>query len=79
MKIIMEHKIEIKNEIKIIGIKLKATNENNQATKDIPQLWKKFYSENLSKKTYSGDFEVYGEAFFNNPQNPEVQVYIAIE
>lgn len=154
----MEYKIITKDNIKIIGIILKTTNENNQATKDIPKFWKKFYSENLKtlipnkidnnvlglyidyesdytnpysfiigcktssldnipknmiaktipaskyakftakgefptnllktwqyiwnsnlKRTYTGDFEIYSEKFFSNPQNPEIDIYIAIE
>ena len=154
----MKHKTISKDEIKIIGIELKTTNENGQAVKDIPKFWQKFYSENLKnqipnkideeifglyidyekdftkpysfiigckvssldkipqnmvsktipaskyevftvkgkfpdellktwqyiwssdlKRTYTGDFEVYGKRFFNNPQNPEIDVYIAIK
>lgn len=36
--------------IKIVGISLKTTNENNQAAKDIPILWDKFFKENISDK-----------------------------
>lgn len=31
----------------IIGISVRTTNENGQATTDIPQLWNKFMSENI--------------------------------
>lgn len=31
----------------VIGISLKTTNENGQATKDIPGLWQKFMGENM--------------------------------
>jgi predicted transcriptional regulator YdeE len=32
---------------KIIGISVRTTNENGQATKDIPFLWNKFFTENI--------------------------------
>jgi predicted transcriptional regulator YdeE len=35
---------------KVIGISVRTTNENRQATKDIPFLWKKFFEENISSK-----------------------------
>jgi predicted transcriptional regulator YdeE len=35
---------------KIIGISVRTTNENGQATKDIPFLWNKFFAENISEK-----------------------------
>ena len=34
----------------IAGLAIRTTNENNQATKDIPALWGKFMSENLLSK-----------------------------
>ena len=34
----------------IIGITLRTTNENEQAAKDIPELWGKFFSENIIEK-----------------------------
>jgi predicted transcriptional regulator YdeE len=34
----------------IIGIYVRTTNENGQSAVDIPQLWNKFLSENLSSK-----------------------------
>lgn len=34
----------------IIGIKLRTTNADMQAAKDIPELWNKFMSENISEK-----------------------------
>ncbi len=38
------------DQFNIIGISLRTTNENNQAAKDIPQLWQKFYTENIIEK-----------------------------
>jgi predicted transcriptional regulator YdeE len=35
---------------KVIGISVRTTNENGQATKDIPFLWGKFFEENISGK-----------------------------
>ncbi|MBL7937083.1 MAG: AraC family transcriptional regulator [Bacteroidia bacterium] len=35
---------------KVIGISVRTTNENGQATKDIPFLWNKFFIENISEK-----------------------------
>ena len=35
---------------KVIGISVRTTNENNQAAKDIPFLWSKFFEENISDK-----------------------------
>jgi len=34
-------------EIKVIGIEVKTTNQNNKAQTDIPALWQKFYSQNI--------------------------------
>ncbi len=46
--------------IKIVGISLKTTNENNQASKDIPVLWEKFFKENVSDKiTNKKSCEIY--------------------
>ncbi len=38
------------NEFKIIGISVRTTNENQQAVKDIPLLWNKFFAENITSK-----------------------------
>jgi len=38
------------NGIKIIGISIRTTNKDNQAVKDIGNLWGQFYSENLLNK-----------------------------
>lgn len=35
------------NDFKLIGISVRTTNKNNQASKDIGQLWSRFYSENI--------------------------------
>ena len=35
---------------KVIGIKIRTTNENKQAATDIGALWKKFFSENMAAK-----------------------------
>ena len=35
---------------KIIGIQLRTTNENFQCMQDIPQLWQKFFAENIQAK-----------------------------
>lgn len=32
----------------IIGISVRTTNENDQAAKDIPALWKRFISEGIA-------------------------------
>ena len=39
-----------KEGFKIIGIKVRTTNKDMQAAKDIPALWQKFMSENISEK-----------------------------
>jgi len=39
-----------KEGFKIIGIKIRTTNKDMQAAKDIPALWQKFMSENISEK-----------------------------
>lgn len=36
--------------LNIIGISVRTTNESGQAAKDIPLLWSKFFSENVSEK-----------------------------
>lgn len=38
------------NSFNVIGIKVRTTNENMQAAKDIPALWKQFMSENIQEK-----------------------------
>ena len=35
---------------KVIGISVRTTNQNGQATKDIPFLWNKFFEESISEK-----------------------------
>ncbi len=37
-------------EIKVIGISVRTTNENGKAAEDIPQLWNRFMSENIAAK-----------------------------
>jgi len=37
-------------QFKIIGISIQTTNENNQATIDVPALWDQFLSQNLIEK-----------------------------
>ncbi|MGB0887190.1 MAG: GyrI-like domain-containing protein [Vicingaceae bacterium] len=39
-----------KEAFKIIGIKIRTTNKNEQAAKDIPALWNKFMTENYVEK-----------------------------
>ncbi|MDQ6471147.1 GyrI-like domain-containing protein [Flavobacterium sp. LHD-80] len=34
----------------VIGISVRTTNENGQSTKDIPDLWNKFISENIAER-----------------------------
>lgn len=36
-----------KDEIKVVGIELKTSNQNGQATKEIPLFWQKFYAQNI--------------------------------
>jgi len=38
------------NELKIIGIAIRTTNQGNQSAQDIGKLWEQFYSENLLEK-----------------------------
>lgn len=38
------------NKFDIIGITIRTTNENQKAANDIPELWNKFFSNNLLKK-----------------------------
>ncbi|MDQ3021061.1 MAG: GyrI-like domain-containing protein [Bacteroidota bacterium] len=44
----MEHKITSLEEIKLIGIQTRTSNDTAQT--DIPELWQKFYSENIKGK-----------------------------
>lgn len=39
-----------KEAFKVIGIKVRTTNENGQAANDIPKLWGKFMEENIAMK-----------------------------
>lgn len=39
-----------KESFKVIGIKVRTTNENGQSAIDIPKLWNKFMSENIADK-----------------------------
>ena len=43
----MSFKTTSKEEIKVIGVELKTTNQNNQAAIQIPQFWQKFYAQNI--------------------------------
>lgn len=52
---------------KVIGISVRTTNENNQATKDIADLWDKFMNE-----------KVFG-AKAQNPADAEIDFLIAIK
>ncbi len=47
-----ENKMEkvIIDEIKVIGISVRTTNENSKVAEDIPQLWNRFMSENIAAK-----------------------------
>lgn len=45
-----KHPRETKDSIKVIGIQIRTTNENNQQAKDIPKLWSRFQEENLFDK-----------------------------
>ncbi len=38
------------NDFNIVGISTRTTNENQQAAKDIPKLWEKFFSNNIASK-----------------------------
>ncbi len=38
------------NSFKVIGIKVRTTNENMQAAKDIPALWEQFMTKNIREK-----------------------------
>ncbi|SMG21965.1 Predicted transcriptional regulator YdeE, contains AraC-type DNA-binding domain [Marivirga sericea] len=38
------------NPIKLIGITVRTTNENNQAATDIPELWQRFMGEGIMEK-----------------------------
>ena len=46
----MDYSIQTKDTIKIIGISLRTTNENDQSATDIPQFWQKFFQENILSK-----------------------------
>ena len=41
---------EQKEPFYIVGISVRTTNENQQAAKDIPALWKRFMSENIAER-----------------------------
>jgi len=66
-----------KEGFKIIGIKVRTTNQNNQAVTDIPQLWEKFISENIQEKipnkVSSSIFSIY-----TNYQKDQTQPYDTI-
>nr|WP_255534858.1 effector binding domain-containing protein [Pedobacter sp. SYSU D00535] len=34
-------------EFYVVGLSVRTTNENNQAARDIPELWSRFFSENV--------------------------------
>lgn len=54
----MENKLI--DEIKIIGISIRTTNENAQAAIDIPALWQKFMSERILEKIPNKlNFDIY--------------------
>lgn len=42
--------IQEKEELTIVGISLRTTNENGQAMKEIPEFWQKFMEENIQQK-----------------------------
>lgn len=52
-----------KESFKIIGIKTRTTNENEQASRDIPDLWGRFMNEqvasNIPNKTNDNIFSIY--------------------
>lgn len=60
----MNYKIQQLGEIKVIGLKIKTTNENNQAGMDIYNLWDRFFKEGIEAKipNKAGD-EMYGIYF----------------
>ncbi len=41
---------EFINELNIVGVSVRTTNENGEAAKDIPALWQRFFAENISGK-----------------------------
>jgi predicted transcriptional regulator YdeE len=45
--------------------------------KSLIETWGNIWQDDELKRTYSGDYELYGDKFSSNPQ--EVEVYIAIE
>lgn len=55
--------------------------EEFQAVGDHPQAliqtWDKIWSSKNLKRTYTGDYEVYGSKFFNDPK--QVDIFIAVE
>ena len=44
------NKTTLKKDIKIIGTKIRTTNENGQSMKDQPEHWNRFFHENLKDK-----------------------------
>ncbi|MDN3506424.1 MAG: GyrI-like domain-containing protein [Simkaniaceae bacterium] len=57
----MEYKIIDKGPMQIMGISIRTTNENDQAVKDLPPVWDRFYSEQIPTKIpYQKSGEVLG-------------------
>lgn len=42
--------MEIINKFYVVGISIRTTNEHQQSAIDIPKLWERFFSENISQK-----------------------------
>ena len=45
--------IQEKEQIKIVGIAIRTSNENGRSAREIPQLWSRFFSENIAEKILS--------------------------
>ncbi|TVZ15497.1 GyrI-like domain-containing protein [Maribacter sp. MAR_2009_72] len=61
----------------IIGISIRTTNENGQASKEIAQLWGKFMSEStLEKIPYKVDHEIY--SLYTDYEGDHTKPYTAI-
>ncbi|MGB3465305.1 MAG: GyrI-like domain-containing protein [Cyclobacteriaceae bacterium] len=67
----------LKEGFKVIGIKVRTSNENEQAASDIPALWGRFMSENIAAKipNKKGD-EVY--SIYTNYESDYTKPYDAV-
>ncbi|MFS4468213.1 GyrI-like domain-containing protein [Maribacter sp. 2210JD10-5] len=66
-----------KEAFKVIGLKVRTTNENGQSANDIGKLWEKFMSENIiAKIPNKTDFSIF--SIYTNYENDHTKPYDTI-